>query len=161
MIIDKSNQFASAVALNTGASGSYYNHGDVIDIRDLRDIGRGRPVLYLVILITTTVTSGGSATVQFVLASDSQQPLRTDGTSENIHFASAAIPKATLVAGYQLAIPIPLQNINLAGAASPAYARYVGLQINVGTAALTAGNASAELVMDPDSWLAYNSAVFA
>jgi hypothetical protein len=161
MIIDKSTQFANAVALNTGASGSYYNHGDVIDIRDLRDIGRGRPSLYLMLLVTTTVTSGGSATVRFILGSDSQQPLRTDGTSENIHFQTVDIPKATLTAGYQLAIPIPLQNINLSGAAVPPYARYVGLQIYVGTAALTAGAASAELVLDPDSWLSYNSAVFA
>jgi hypothetical protein len=159
MIIDKSAQFANAVALSTAGTG-YYNHGDVIDIRDLRDIGRGQPSLYLVVTITTAVTSGGAATVSFVLASGSSSTIATDGT-ENIHFATAAIAKATLVAGYQLAIPIPLQNINLSGAASPAYARYVGLQINVGTAALTAGNATAELVLQPDSWLSYNSAVYA
>lgn len=159
MIIDKSAQFANAVALNTSGTG-YFNHGDVINLQNLRDIGRGRLSLYLVILVTTAVTSAGAATVQFTLASDVQQPLRTDGVSENIHFQTAAIPKATLVATYQLAIPIPLQNINLSGAANPAYAQYVGLQINVGTAALTAGNATAALVTDPDSWLAYNSAVF-
>src|SRR5881397_2881369 len=138
MIIDKSSQFASAVALSTAGTG-IANHGDVIDQQalggatgtgNLRDIGRGQPGLYLVVLITTTVTSGGSATVQFILGSDSQQPLRTDGTSENIHVQTVAIPKATLVAGYEIILAVPLQ--------PPSYARYLGLQINVGTAALTA-----------------------
>ncbi len=85
MILDKLNMFADAQALPTAGTGTY-NVGDQLDLGDVRDIGRGRPPLYLVIEVLQAVTSGGSATVQFELVSDSQTPPRTDGTSDNIHY---------------------------------------------------------------------------
>ena len=100
--------------------------------------------MYLVIQVTTAVTSGGSATVAFQLVSDAQSPLAADG-SETLHFATAAIPKATLVAGYELVIPVPLEGSNT-------YERYLGLQQSVGTAALTAGAINAFLTFDPKGW---------
>ena len=44
MILDERNEFADAVALNTGAAGSYLI-GDQIDLGVARDIGNGEPLL--------------------------------------------------------------------------------------------------------------------
>ncbi len=60
---------------------------------------------------------------------------------------------ATLVAGYQIVIPLPWE--------SPAYARYLGVQAVIGTAALTAGVISAGFTMDPSGFKGYPSAVYA
>lgn len=148
MVIDTLVQFASATALDTGGTG-VANVGNVVDLSVVRDIGRGLPPIYLVILVTTTVTSGGSATVSFRLVTDSSASIST--STPVVHYASDAIAKATLVAGYELIVPVPLE--------SPAYKRYLGFQQNVATAALTAGNVSAFLVLDPNAWKAYTSAV--
>ena len=143
MILDELNEFADAVALSTSGTGLAVI-GDVIDLGATpHDLGNGKGV-YLVIQVTTAVTSGGSATVAFQLVSDAQSPLAADG-SETLHFATAAIPKATLVAGYELVIPVPLEGSNT-------YERYLGLQQSVGTAALTAGAINAFLTFDPKGW---------
>lgn len=144
MWLDELNEFADALALNTGAAGTYLV-GDVIDLgagsKPLYDIDD----LYLVITIDTAVTSGGSATVQFILASDAQAAIATDGSATQ-HWASAAIAKATLVAGYVVAIvELPKQ---------PVYERYLGILQVTGTAALTAGKFNAFLTLDPSNWVA-------
>jgi hypothetical protein len=143
MWLDELNEFADALALSTAATG-IANVGDIIDLgagsKPLNDIAD----LYLVITIDTAVTSGGAATVQFLLVSDSGA-IATDGSATQ-HWASAAIPKATLVAGYVVAVvPLPKQ---------PLYERYLGIQQNVGTAALTAGKFNAFLTLDPSNWVA-------
>ena len=68
MILDERNEFADAVALNTGAAGSYLI-GDQIDLGVARDIGNGEP-LHLVITVDTEIDAGASGTVQFHLATD-------------------------------------------------------------------------------------------
>jgi hypothetical protein len=143
MWLDELNEFADALALSTAATG-IANVGDIIDLgagsKPLNDIAD----LYLVITIDTAVTSGGAATVQFLLVSDSGA-IATDGSATQ-HWASAAIPKATLVAGYVVAVvPLPKQ---------PLYERYLGVQQNVGTAALTAGKFNAFLTLNPSNWVA-------
>lgn len=146
MIIDEYGEFADATALSTSGTG-VANFGDVIDLgltgRDL-----GLKPQWLVVQVTTAVTSGGAATVSFQLASDSTATL--DTSTQTVHIASAAIPKATLVAGYTLVIPIP--------APSPTYERYLGIQQNVATAALTAGAVNAFLTFDPHYWKSYADA---
>lgn len=145
MIIDKRNEFADATALST-ASPATILFGDVIDTGGdgINDIDG----LYLVILISTTVTSAGSATVQFHLASDAQAALAVDG-SATYHWSSSAIAKATLVAGYTVcAIHLP----------KGTYERYVGILTTIGTAALTAGAASAFLTPDISTWKAFPNA---
>lgn len=137
-IIDSTLQFCNATALSTAATGLALV-GNVIDLTSARNVAAGRP-LYLVITVTTAVTSAGAATVSFLLASDSIAAIHVDGSATQ-HYASFAIPKATLVAGYQLVVPLPLE--------SPAYQEFVGILQNVGTAALTAGAITAELVLDP------------
>lgn len=143
MILDERNEFCDATALGTGGTGRALV-GDVIDLGGTsQDIGNGETV-YLVIQVDTAVTSAGAATVSFELASDAAAAIATDG-SASVHFASAAIPKATLVAGYQVCmVALP----------SGTYERYVGILQNVGTAALTAGKINAFLTKDPHGWSA-------
>lgn len=145
MILDELTEFCDATALNTGAAGSYLI-GDVIDtggdgINTLDD-------LYLVIVVDTAVTSGGAATVQFALCSDAQAAIAVDG-SQTTHFATDAIPKATLVAGYEVcAVELP----------NGSYERYLGIVQTTGTAALTAGKVNAFLTNKPRKWKAFPDA---
>ena len=147
MILDERNEFADATALSTAATGRALV-GDVIDLGASGDIGNGEP-LYLVVQVDTAVTSGGSATVSFELASDAQAAIAVDG-SATVHTVTAAIPKATLVAGYvAAAIALPIGT----------YERYLGIIQNVGTAALTAGKVNAFLTRDVSKWVATPDAI--
>lgn len=144
-IMSARDEFCDATALNTGAAGTYLV-GNVMDTSVVRDLGNGR-VVYLVISVDTTVTSGGAATVQFILASDAQAAIATDGSATQ-HILTVAIPKATLVAGYQIVLALPLE--------SPAYEQFLGILQVTGVAALTAGKINAFLTLDPPaSWKAY------
>ena len=143
-ILDSTLAFCNATALSTAATGLALV-GNVVDLSTARNIANGRQ-LYLVLTVTTAVTSGGAATVQFILASDSIAAIHTDGSATQ-HYATAAIGKAALVAGYQVVVPLPLE--------LPAYLEFLGILQNVGTAALTAGAISAELVLDPPQWKTY------
>jgi len=143
MILDERNEFADATALGTSTGLSLL--GDVLNLQDARDIGNGEP-LYLVIQVTTAVTSGGAATVSFILASDAQAAIATDGSATE-HLASADIPKATLTAGYTVVLPVPPEG--------DAYEQYVGVLSNVGTGALTAGAVNAFLTHDVARWKSY------
>lgn len=150
MILDERNEFCDATSLNTGAAGTYLI-GDVIDLgagTNFNDVDD----LYLVIQVDTAVTSGGSATVQFALASDAQAAIATDG-SATIHWQSAAIPKATLVAGYAVCkIEVPLGG-------APDYERYLGILQTTGTAALTAGKVNAFLTDNPNTYRTFADGV--
>lgn len=144
MIIDTRTQFASATALNTGAAGTY-TLGDVIDLKASGlDIGHGEP-LYLVIQVSTTATSGGSATANFTLASDSTASIATDG-SASVHYTTGAIALSALTAGTMVAVAALPQGT---------YERYLGLLQTTGTAAFTAGKINAFLTLDPPKWKAY------
>lgn len=139
MILDERNEFADATALDTAGTGRALV-GDVVDlgtdgVNDVED-------LYLVISVDTDVTSAGAATVSFELASDAQAAIAVDGTA-TVHYASPAIPKATLVAGYQ-AVKVELPK--------GTYERYLGILQNVGTAAVTAGKINAFLTFNPYTW---------
>ncbi len=145
MILDERIEFADATALGTSGTGRQLV-GDVIDTG-----GDGINVVddqYLVIQIDTSVTSGGSATVQFELASDAGASIATDGTA-SVHFTSAAIAKATLVAGYEVCVVQLPKGV---------YERYLGIIANVGTAALTAGKINAFLASDVSAIKAFPDA---
>lgn len=146
MILDERNEFCDAVALNTGGAASYLL-GDVIDLTVARDIGGGEADLYLVIQVDTTATSGGAATGAFSLVSDAQAAIATDGTA-TVHHVTAAIPVATLVAGYTVAaIPLPR--------GIPAYERYLGILQTTAVAAFTAGKINAFITDNPGKWTPY------
>ena len=152
MILDERTEFADATALGTGGTGRALV-GDVAPLSQARSLGSSGKQMFMVLQVDTTVTSGGSATVSFELASDAQAAIATDGTA-TVHFATAAIPKATLVAGYTVAvIALPLE--------PPNYETFLGILQNVGTAALTAGKINAFLTMDPAVWKAYDNGIAA
>lgn len=143
MILDERNEFCDATALNTGVAGSYLV-GDVIDLgATSSDIGNGEP-MYLVIQVDTAATSGGAATGQFHLCSDAQAAIAVDG-SATYHFSTSAIPVASLVAGYRVAVVALPQGT---------YERYLGVVQTTGTAAFTAGKVNAFLTHDAAKWVA-------
>jgi len=145
MILDERTEFCDATALTTGATGTK-NIGDIIDLTVPHDLGQRQA--YLVIQVTTAIV-GTSSTVQFQLVSDSTSTIST--TTQTIHHISMAIPEATLVAGYQMVIPLPSE--------SPAYERYLALQTVIGVANLSAGAINAFLTLDPNGNKAYADAV--
>jgi hypothetical protein len=143
MIMDELTEFCDATALNTGGAGTYLL-GDVIDlgaIGTLKDMGNGRPV-YFVLQVSTTATSGGAATGNFQLVTDSVVTLQT---SQTVHWQSGAIAVATLVAGYRWVVPIPVEK---------RYERYMGVLQTTAVAAFTAGAVDAFLTLDPAGWFA-------
>lgn len=148
MILDTYNAMADAKSLNTGGAGTYLL-SDVIDLGTAgRNIGVGDPPTYCIALVSTTATSGGSATLQLILASDAQAAIATDG-SATAHYTTSAIPVATLVEGYQvMAFPLPLGT----------YERYLGVLQVTAVAAFTAGKIKAYLASDLTQWKAYADA---
>jgi hypothetical protein len=145
MILDERNEFADATSVGT-PNNTTVNVGDVIDLEVARDIGNGEP-LYLVIQVSTAITSGGAAKCRFKLVSDAGATPATDGTATE-HATTDDTAVATLVAGYTFRIPIPAE--------SPAYERYLGVQCQeTAGQALTAGAINAFLVRNPSNWKAY------
>ena len=144
MILDSRNQFADATALSTAATGLALI-GDVIDLGTdgINEVDH----IELYIGVDTAVTSGGAATVEFQLVSDAQAAIAVDG-SASVHFKSAAIPKASLVAGF-VAVKVKLPKGQ--------YERYLGVLQNVGTAALTAGKVNAGLTPVTPTWKAFDA----
>jgi hypothetical protein len=144
MILDERGEFCDAVALNTGAAGSYLL-GDVIDLGVARDLG-GDQAVYLVVSVDTAATSGGSATGQFNLVTDDNASL----SSPAVLVSSVAWPVASMTAGKTLmAVQLPMEGT--------AYERYIGIQQVTGTAAFTAGKVNAFLVDDVARWKAYDA----
>ncbi len=144
MIIDFLSEFMNAEAI-TAAVGSNVE-GSLMDLGKgvVRDAGSGQ-TKYLVIQITTAVTSAGAATLSFSLASDAQDPIAP--ATATVHATTPVVAKALLVVGYKFPpIAIP-KGVN--------YERYLGLFATVGTANLTAGAADAFIVEDISNWTAY------
>jgi hypothetical protein len=154
MILDERLEFADATSVGT-PNNTTVNVGDVIDLGSpAQDLGSGH-TMWLCVQVTTAITSGGSATVSFLLSSDSTATLSVDGT-QSVHAESAVIAVASLTAGANLAIPVPIG----IGTLTP-YERYLGVQVreNAGQA-LTAGAINAFLTFDPPaSWISYPDAV--
>lgn len=139
MILDNLTEFADAQTVTATAI------SDVIDLGaapTLQDIGNGQP-LYLVLTCDETAGSGGSATVNFSLESDSTANLATSATT---HASTGAIGQASLVAGtFKRVIPLPVE---------VRYERYLGVRFTVASGPLTAGKFSAFLTLDPHGWVA-------
>jgi hypothetical protein len=148
MILDKRNEFCDAVALNTGAAGTYLV-GDQIDLGAVaRDVGNGEP-MYLVITVDTLPTSAGAATAQFQLASDASASIATNGTA-TVHLETKAFAISEMAAGQMLAaIALPIEGV--------AYERYLGVLQVTGTAAFTAGKINAFLTHDVAKWKSYDA----
>jgi hypothetical protein len=155
MILDALLQFSAAQ--NLAQVAGTYPSTNIIDLGGpqlpasatspetipIRDIGIGDdPALKLLVLVTTTFTSGGGATLQVAIqgASDNGSGLPGSFTS---WWTSPAYALATLVAGarlYDMDMPRPP-----AGIAIP---RFLQLSYVIGSATTTAGNVSAYIVID-------------
>lgn len=142
MLIDKQLQFADGTWAPTATGDNISTNvldtaplGGVPTANGGRDFGQGDD-LYLVITVKTAVTSGGAATVDFRLRTDSNANLTTAPVDL---VSSGAIAKATLVAGYQVFLKLP----------SATYKEFIGVNANIGTAVLTAGAFEADIVKDP------------
>lgn len=144
MILDERTEFSDAQVVTASAI------SDVIDLYagqnspTLRNLAGGNEPLWLVVSVAVSAAAAGAATVTFSLESDSTADLATSAT---VHFSTAAIGKATLVAGYTaVCIQLP----------SGQYERYLGVRYTVATGPLTTGSAfNAFLVNDPTKWQAY------
>lgn len=148
MILDKRTEFADAVALNTGAAGTYLI-GSQVDIGpQVRDVGNGEP-LYLVITVDTAITAGASGTVSFSLASDDTAAVST--STSTIHVTT---PVFTVGAG--IAAGTMLAAIALPTDGKP-YEQFLGILQTTGVAAVTAGKINAFLTFDVAKWTAYDA----
>ena len=124
MIIDKFLQVSSAQAVTASAAST-----DVIDfVQASPDIGMDC-LSMMVITTRSAVTAAGAATVTFSVQDSADNSTFTDVA------VTAAIGKATLVAGYQIVIPMPTK-----------LRRYCRVYYTVGTGPLTAGAFSAQIV---------------
>jgi len=131
MIIDRENVFSSVQAITVTA-----NSTDVIDFATARNIARGVPVRCR-IQVDTTFTAAGAATLTAALVSSAAAALSSPTTL----LTTAAIPVATLVAGY----------IILDAVVPFTEHRYVGVIYTVATGPMTAGALSAMLLMDTET----------
>jgi hypothetical protein len=134
MIRDHELMFSDAQALTATALST-----NVIDLGPLsggnltRDItGGDGGQMFLHVNVGTLFESGGASTLVITLESDDNTSL----SSATTHYTSASIAKASLVAGYELIVPMPVAN----------YQRYLALRYTVGTANFTAGAISATMV---------------
>lgn len=158
MYIDLQSRFSGA----TTAAG--VTTGDAItvtaisaNVLDLRNGLIGAPTLadesilehnlWWTVLFDTAATAAGAATVTISLESD---VLATLASAPVVHFTTAAIGKATLVAG---AIPVQVQ---LPGGAAQLYKRFLGVRYTIATGPLTAGSALSFLSLDVPRILNYN-----
>lgn len=152
MILDERTEFCDAVALNTGAAGTYLL-GDQIDLGVARDIGAGQP-LYLVVTVDTGITVASSTgTVSFSLASDNSASIATNGTA-TVHATSAAWATSTtaIPAGTVLfAVALPMEGA--------VYERYLGILQTTGVTAINAGKINAFLTHDVAKYKAYADAI--
>lgn len=136
MILDDRAELGTALALNTGAPGTY-NLGDTIDLQGPPTITGGNstrslPGAFLVVMVSTAATSGGAATLQLRLVSDDSSTPSTSAAT--VHAMSGPIPLAALAAG-RMAWCVSVDGL-------PNCRRYLGLQQITGGAAFTGGAVS-------------------
>ena len=137
MFIDKALQVSSEQAVTASAAST-----------DVIDFGQANPNIgmddrsKMVITVDESATASGAATVTFSV----------QDSADNSSFAdvavTAAIGKATLVAGYQHVIPMPTK-----------LRRYVRVYYTVATGPLTAGKFSAQVVAGIQQNVAYPDAL--
>ena len=153
MILDERNEFCDAVALNTGAAGTYVI-GDQIDLGTGRDIGNGEP-LYLEIQVATGINAASAGTVLFQLVSADNAALTTNPV---VHAQSSAFVTSTTTgaAGGALAVGTNLLITSLPQEGL-AYKRFVGIRQVTGVAAITAGAVDAFLTHSPANWKSYDA----
>lgn len=117
----------STNVIDLGVAGTPY--GAAAALND--DIGKGAPVPLLV-QVTTAMAAAGAATLVVNISTGATAALGTTIA------ASAVIPVADLVAGYQIPIQFLPNKIT---------ERYLGIEYVVATGPMTAGNVTAGITM--------------
>lgn len=107
---------------------------DVIDLLQNRDIGEGEQ-LFMAFTCKVAAVSAGATTVTFQVVTDDNTTL----ASPTVIAQSQDIPKASLVIGHQVFVPIPPQIASKGE-------RYLGAQYTVAVANLSAGTWDASIV---------------
>lgn len=144
MILDKQMLFSDAQAVTTTAASTNIMdlgpmHADNTD----RDIGQGS-TMRLVIITDTAAQSTAGSTVTFSLETSATATF----SSATALWTSAAIAKATLVAGYEVAsIPLP-----------KGFLKYARVKYTVATADLTTGAFTAFICKDSQDNKSYANA---
>jgi len=133
LILDKNLILSDAQAKTS--TGTYLSD----NIIDTVKVGDAVNELYFVAYVETACTSGGSATVEIKLVTDSDVNIG----SPTVLWSSGAIPKASLVDKYCFGI-VRLPKANK-------LERYIAAQIVIGTAALTAGAFDIYLTDNPQT----------
>lgn len=131
MITDRELSFSTAQAVTVTA-----NSTDVVDLGVAHDIARGQN-LRVRVQVDTTFTAGGAATLTIALVTSAAAALSSPTTV----YTTAAIPVASLVAGY-VAIDTVIGTTS---------GRYLGIIYTVATGPMTAGAISASVVLDTES----------
>lgn len=138
MILDRNTLVSNAQAVTATAVST-----DTIDLGAVRDIGTGTDISAFV-TVDVAATAAGAATVTFAVITSANADL----SSATTLYTTAAIGKATLVAGYKVFdITIPKQLLS----------RYLGLSYTVATGPLTAGAFTGGFVVDTQSQAYYDS----
>lgn len=150
MILDKRNEFADAVALNTGGAGTYVI-GEQIDLGTAVNVG-AVDELYFVVNVDTGIAAGSAGTVTFQLVSADNDALTTNPV---VHYQTAAFTTGTGTGTGALKAGTVLAAIKLPQGFD--YKRYLGIRQVTGTAAITAGKVNAFLTPDIAMWRAYDA----
>lgn len=131
MIIDRLNEFSNAQAVTASAAST-----NVVDLGAAGKV-EAKP-FYLHIKVPTTCTADGAATVTFALQTDDNESF----SGAVALWTSAAISKASLVAGYEV-IRLALNGLALK--------QYLRVYYTVASGPLTAGAFDAFLSFDGDT----------
>jgi len=136
MILDMQTLFSDAQAITVTAPST-----NVVDFSVNAEEGRGTAIPLLV-QVVTTFTAAGAATLTVALQTDADVAFG----SANTLYTSAAIPVATLVAGYRVLIDKVPEHT-----AEKLDSRYMRFNYTVATGPMTAGNLTAGIVMGRQS----------
>lgn len=140
MLTDNLLYFSKAQAVTASAAST-----DVVDFSAFRDVGNGAFDIELFLVVDTTVTAAGAATVTFLLEDSA------DNSSFAAIWTSAAIGKASLTAGANT-LSLALNPKVPLGAR-----RYMRMTYTVGTGPLTAGAFTSGLTLANQSFRAYQN----
>ena len=133
MIIDKLLQVSNEQVVTATAAST-----DVIDFGQVNPNSGLNQNTSVAITVDEVAAAAGAATVTFAVQDSADNSSFADVAS------TVAIGKATLVAGYQILIPMP-----------PVHRRYVRVNYTVATGPLTTGKFSAQIVTGVQANRAY------
>ena len=107
---------------------------NIIDLRGVAGTEKGGTPIEVLVQVTEAITAAGALTLQFHL----QTSPNADASSPVILQSSRAIPKAELVAGFQVPFSVLPKDCQ----------RYLEIGVTIGTGPGTAGSVLAGLALD-------------